>query len=102
MANVKVESIKYHTTEGKEYPVGSTYSVDESAVENLVAQGMALRVDRAEVAKKQAAEAEKAAKARASGTTAVAPMTTDSVGVTARRARSVAKAPRAKSVRAKK
>jgi hypothetical protein len=82
MANVKVESIKYHTTDGKEYPVGATYSVDESAVDNLAAQGMALRVDRAQVAKDQAAAAEKAAKARAKGSTAVAPMTTDSVGLT--------------------
>lgn len=104
MGNVKVESIKYHTTDGKEYPVGATYSVDESAVDNLVAQGMALRVDRAEVAKKQAADAEKAAKARAKGgSTAVEPMTTDSVGITPKPSRRVAKAPRAvKTVRTKK
>ncbi len=102
MANVKVESIKYHTTEGKEYPVGSTYSVDESAVDNLVAQGMALRVDRAEVAKEQAAVAEKAAKARAKGSTAVAPMMTESVGVTPRASRSQrsVKLPRARTVTA--
>lgn len=103
MAQVKVESIKYHTTEGKEYPVGATYSVDESAVDNLAAQGMALRVDRAEVAKQQAATAEKAAKARAKSSTAVDPMTTASMGITPKPAkvgtRSV-KAPR--TVRAKK
>lgn len=103
MANVKVESIKFHTTDGKEYPVGATYSVDESAVDNLVAQGMALRVDRVQVAKEQAAATEKAAKARAKGSTAVAPMTTDSVGITPKPTRRVARVPRSvKTVRAKR
>ena len=100
MANVKVESIKYHTTDGKEYPVGATYTVDESAVDNLVAQGMALRVDRADVAKAQAAAAEKAAKARAKDSTAVAPMTTESMGITAKPAKT--KAARAVKAGAKK
>ena len=95
MADVKVESIKYHTTAGKEYPVGATYSVDESAVENLQHLGMAVRVDRAEVAKQQASAAEKTAKARAAGKTAVTPMTTNS-------ARALAKPPKAARVRAKK
>jgi hypothetical protein len=87
MADVKVESIKYHTTAGKEYPVGATYSVDESSVENLVNQGMALRVDRAEVAKAQAKDAEKAAKARAEGKTAVEPMALDTTAAPKRRGR---------------
>ena len=103
MAQVKVESIKYHTTDGKEYPVGATYSVDESAVENLAIQGMAVRVDRAEVAKQQAAAADKAAKARArGGSTKVEPMTTDSVGITPKRTARALKAPRARTARVKK
>jgi len=44
---VTVESIKWHTTHGKEYPVGATYDVDESMAHSLQAQGMAVRVDRA-------------------------------------------------------
>jgi hypothetical protein len=103
MANVKVESIKYHTTDGKEYPVGATYSVDESAVDNLVTQGMAIRVDRVDVAKRDAAAADKTVKARAkASSTAVEPMTTDSVGLTSKPARA-AKAPKAaKTVKGKK
>lgn len=77
MADVKVEALKYHSTGGKEYQVGDTYAVDESAVENLQHLGMAVRVDRADVAKAQA-------KATKSRSTAVAPMTTNSAGLTRR------------------
>jgi hypothetical protein len=60
---VKVEAIKYHTNAGKEYQIGDTYEVDESAVDSLGTNGMALRVDRAAVAKQAAKAAEKPAKA---------------------------------------
>jgi hypothetical protein len=51
---VTVEALKYHTTAGEEYQVGDTYQVDEAAVENLTAQGMAVRVDRVAHAREQA------------------------------------------------
>jgi hypothetical protein len=57
---VTVEAIKYHTHAGEEYQVGDTYDVDEDAVASLQAQGMAIRTDRAAVAKK----ADKDAKAK--------------------------------------
>ena len=50
---VTVEALKYHTTAGEAYDVGDTYEVDESAVENLVVQGMAVRTDRVAHAKAQ-------------------------------------------------
>jgi hypothetical protein len=62
---VKVEAIKFHTNAGEEYQVGDTYDVEESAVDNLAAQGMALRTDRAAVAKKAAAPAKPAKPAKA-------------------------------------
>lgn len=48
---VTVEALKYHTTAGESYDVGDTYDVDETAVDNLVAQGMAVRTDRVAHAK---------------------------------------------------
>ena len=62
-AKVTVEALKYHTTAGQEYQVGDTYDVDEGAVDNLALQGMAVRVDRAAVAKaaNKAAQAQQAA-----------------------------------------
>lgn len=61
---VKVEALKYHTNAGEAYDVGDTYDVDEPAVDNLVHQGMAVRVDRAAVAKQARADAAKPAKTR--------------------------------------
>ena len=112
----KVEALKAHTYNGGSYNVGDTYDFTpsdnpsgpsvEAQLESLANTGFAVRVDRKEVAQAAAREAEKAAKARAAGKTAIAPMTTDAVGVTPKPARSVAKAPKAprvaKSVRAKK
>lgn len=89
MATVKVEALKWHTHAGEEYNVGDTYAVDEQLVDSLAAQGMAVRSDRVEVAKKATAQAAKQAK---SGGTAVAPMTT---GSTTGHALAPAKAPRA-------
>lgn len=60
---VKVEALKYHTTDGREYQVGDKYDVPESAIENLAAQGMAVRVDRAAVARKARSAAKSKAKA---------------------------------------
>ena len=60
---VTVEALKYHTNAGEEYQVGDTYEVEESAVDNLVHQGMAVRTDRVEVAEKAERDAEKARKA---------------------------------------
>lgn len=56
---VKVEALKFHSNSGADYQVGDTYEVDEAAVDNLVNQGMAVRVDRAAVAKASAKAAEK-------------------------------------------
>lgn len=64
---VKVEALKYHTTAGEEYHVGDTYNVPESAVDNLVNLGMAVRVDRVEAAKAAVKAAEKPAKAAKPG-----------------------------------
>ena len=38
---VTVESLKYHTHDGKAHEIGDQYDVEEGAVENLVNQGMA-------------------------------------------------------------
>jgi hypothetical protein len=59
---VKVEALKFHTNAGKAYEIGDTYDIEESAVDNLSHQGMAVRVDRVAVAKQAAKDAEKAAK----------------------------------------
>jgi hypothetical protein len=59
---VKVEALRYHTNAGEAYDVGDTYEVDETAVDNLVSQGMAVRVDRAAVAKAATQAVEKPAK----------------------------------------
>ena len=72
MANVKVRSLKYHTTGALQYPEGVEYEVDETAVDNLTAQGMAIRVDPAPAAQSQAGR----------GSTAVAPLTTDTFNIT--------------------
>jgi hypothetical protein len=37
---VTVKALKYHTGHGKEHAEGSTYDVEASQVDNLVAQGM--------------------------------------------------------------
>lgn len=60
---VQVEAIKFHTNAGETYDVGDTYSVEESAVDNLAINGFALRSDRAAVAKQARADAAKSAKA---------------------------------------
>jgi len=57
---VTVEAIKFHTHDGEEYQVGDTYDVDEAAVESLQVQGMAIRTDRAAVAKKAEKDAKDA------------------------------------------
>lgn len=59
---VKMEALKYHTTDGKEYNVGDTYDVPDHAVDNLVAQGMATRVDRVAHARREASAAATPAK----------------------------------------
>jgi hypothetical protein len=84
----KVEALKAHSYQGENYEVGDVYDfapVDnpsgisaEAQLESLANTGFAVRVDRKEVARAQAQEAEKAAKARASGKTSVEPMTTRS------------------------
>jgi hypothetical protein len=63
---VKVEALKYHTNAGKAYQVGDTYEVDEAGVDNLVHQGMAVRVDRVAHAKKVAKPAKPAKAAKKS------------------------------------
>ena len=98
---VKVESIKWHTHDGKAYDVGQTYDAPADLVESLALQGMALRVDRADVAKAQAREAEKS---RQSKSTKVEPMGLESPkAVKAPKAAKPAKAEKAPKVtRAKK
>jgi hypothetical protein len=109
---VKVESIEWHTYEGKEYPVGATYDIDEQLVDSVQAQGKAVpvdRVSRAKAAEKAGAESQQrqqlgdkqmrasAAKAGRSKT-AVAPMTIDTTApaspLTPRRTIRAAKAPK--------
>lgn len=105
---IKVEALKYHTYNGKEYQVGDTYdffpvnepsgpSADDQ-VASLQATGFAARVDRADVAKAQRQTAEKAAKQRA---TAVAPMTTGDALVPKRAAKS-ARVAKPKAAKARK
>lgn len=59
---IRVEALKVHSTEGKEYQIGDTYDVPESAVDNLATLGMAVRVDRAAHARKAAAPKKASAK----------------------------------------
>jgi len=40
---VTVESIALHTYEGKTYPVGATYEIDEQYADSIVAQKKAVR-----------------------------------------------------------
>lgn len=68
---VEVEALQPHTYNGDSYEVGDTYDIAADLVDSVTAQGKAVRVDRAEVAKAQAKAAEKASKP-------VAPMTTSS------------------------
>jgi len=83
---VSMTSLKYHTRGGNEHPEGSTYDADESEVDNLTGQRLAI------VTPPKAKRVEAAAPA--TRTTAVAPMTTDAAPrrVTPSRARPRAKA----------
>lgn len=65
---VKVEALEYHTYDGNEYQIGDTYDIDEALADSVAAQGKAVRVDRAAVAK--------AATKAAAKSTPVKPMTT--------------------------
>lgn len=93
MADVTVESIKWHTTGGQAYPVGATYTVDEAAVPNLVIQGMARPVEgvTGKTGKRKGAKEEPPAKPGRGRprSTAVAPMTTETVRVARKPARAV-------------
>lgn len=66
----KVTAAKYHTHQGKEYNVGDVYSVAPHELGNLVAQGMVAPLE---------APAEPKAQRKSQP---VAPMTTESFGVT--------------------
>jgi len=74
---VTVEALRAHSYNGTDYQVGDTYEIDASVVDSVAAQGMAVRADRVEVAKQQAADAEKARKAASHP---VDPMTTETTG----------------------
>lgn len=52
-ATTMVESIKWHTYEGKEHPVGDTYPIEDAYVSSVVAQGMAIPVHRVEATPKE-------------------------------------------------
>lgn len=83
---VKVEALKYHTYNGKEYQVGETYDFypvnnpsgisADAQLASLQATGFATRVDRVEVARAEAKAAEKSQKQQRESATAVGPMTT--------------------------
>lgn len=66
---VTVEALQDHSYAGQDYVVGDTYDIDEQLVDSVTFQGKAVRVDRAEVAKK-------ARTAAAKRSTAVEPMST--------------------------
>lgn len=68
---VEVEALEAHTYNGESYEVGDTYQIAADLVDSVAAQGKAVRVDRADVAKAQRKAAEKASKP-------VEPMTTTS------------------------
>ena len=76
---VTMESIQWHTYDGKDHPVGDTYELPVDLVDSVTAQGKAVRVDRVEHAKRQADDAEKARQAKSAP---VEPMTTENVGRT--------------------
>jgi len=40
---VTVESLKWHTHDGKAYPAGTSYEIDAQDAESVIAQGMAVR-----------------------------------------------------------
>lgn len=40
---VTVESIKWHTHDGKAYPIGTAYEIEAHLLESVIAQGMAVR-----------------------------------------------------------
>jgi hypothetical protein len=40
---VTVESLEWHTYDGKEYPIGATYEIDEQFADSVVFQGKAKR-----------------------------------------------------------
>lgn len=50
---ISMTTIKYHTYLGQEHPIGDTYDVDESEVDNLVGQGLVVRNESAPVAAEQ-------------------------------------------------
>jgi len=62
---VSVTALKFHTHDGKAYEAGDTYSVDETLVESLAAQGMAKPSDEVEQDEADAKDAAKADKAAA-------------------------------------
>jgi hypothetical protein len=72
---VTVESLEWHTYNGKEYPVGATYDIDEQLVDSVQRQGKAVRVDRAAHAK----QAEKAAAKPAKAGKPVKPLSTKDI-----------------------
>lgn len=42
---VTVKALKFHTLHGEAHAQGSTYDVDETQIDNLVAQGMVVRLE---------------------------------------------------------
>lgn len=72
---VTMESIQWHTYDGKDHPVGDTYELPADLVDSVQAQGKAVRTDRVEVAQRQA----DAQRQQQQGSHPVEPMTTDSI-----------------------
>lgn len=42
---VTVKALKFHTLHGEAHAQGSTYDVDETQVDNLIGQGMVVRLE---------------------------------------------------------
>ena len=74
-ATVKVEALKAHSYNGKNYAVGDTYDIDAQYVDSVFNQGMAVRVDRVAHAKAEAKAAESNPKPAPVSQTLVTPTT---------------------------
>jgi hypothetical protein len=70
---VTMESIQWHTHDGKDHPIGDTYELPADLVDSVQAQGKAVRADRVEVAQREADEQQRR---REQASHPVEPMTT--------------------------
>lgn len=60
---VTVEALQPHSYQGQDYEIGDTYDIAADVADSVAAQGKAVRVDRAAVAKASAKAAKASTKA---------------------------------------